>query len=307
MCACLLIFCACVFGRWIALPAIARGGLSPGRTWSSVERGVLLVSVVVAALSGVAWFVLIAAEMSDLPVRQAMRVDVLKDVWNETLFGTLWKIRLLLWLATSLCLGVAELPVCPSRLRTASGWLALFLSACFAGALAWAGHGQTGQRPLLHLSADVLHILLTGLWPIGLVPLALMLIRLRRDPSPGRPIATAELLRRFSAMSLATVALLTLTGIINSWVLVGSFHNLVATRYGRVLLVKIALFGLLVALGAINLLYVRPRLSAASMLAPPRQRRVFNLLQANVAAEIVVATIVMMIVGILGLMPPAME
>jgi putative copper resistance protein D len=157
--------------------------------------------------------------------------------------------------------------------------------------LAWAGHGQNGST---HLVADVLHLLFSAVWPIGLLPLGMLLVRV----SGGNVLEA--LVRRFSLLSIASVLLLTATGIINSCALVGSFSNLLTTPYGRVLLLKIAMFVMMVAIGAINLLYLKPRLMAQNGLPPFRQ------LQLNVTAEILLTAAVMGVVGLLGILEPGM-
>jgi copper resistance protein D len=51
------------------------------------------------------------------------------------------------------------------------------------------------------------------------------------------------------------------SGISNSWLLVGSIHALFTTRYGWLLLVKLALFGVLVGLGARNRFVIKTKLT----------------------------------------------
>jgi putative copper resistance protein D len=43
-----------------------------------------------------------------------------------------------------------------------------------------------------------------------------------------------------------------ITGVFNSWVIVGSLTGLVSTAYGRLLLFKIALFFAMLSLAAVN-------------------------------------------------------
>jgi putative copper resistance protein D len=108
----------------------------------------------------------------------------------------------------------------------------------------------------------------------------------------------SQLTARFSAMSLTCVSLLTATGLVNACVLLGTVSNLWQTTYGRVLLVKIAVFTLMVGLGAINLLLLKPRLATG-------QRRAANWLGLTVTAELVLTIAVIAIVALLGLLPPA--
>ena len=152
-------------------------------------------------------------------------------------------------------------------------------SGVLLGSLAWAGHGQESSP--WHLSADVLHLLVAGLWPSGLLPLALVLKKLRPSTALAQGQILATLVRRFSALSLASVSLLTLTGLANSWYLVGSFSNLTQPAYGRWLMTKLILFGVIITFGAINLLRLKPRIenealspqrTEASVAQPPIHR-----------------------------------
>ena len=51
------------------------------------------------------------------------------------------------------------------------------------------------------------------------------------------------MLRRFSALSLGCVSVLVVSGLSNSWLLVGSIGALFTTPYGLLLLFKLTLFG----------------------------------------------------------------
>ena len=126
----------------------------------------------------------------------------------------------------------------------------------------------------LGLIGDVLHLCAAGLWIGGLVPLAIFLARVRASFSMAE--MAARVVRRFSTLSLCCVSVLVVSGISNSWLLVGSIHALFTTPYGQLLLFKLALFGILIGFGARNRLAIKSsasdspnslRLSAAS---PPQ-------------------------------------
>jgi Copper resistance protein D len=81
-------------------------------------------------------------------------------------------------------------------------------------------------------------------------------------------------MRRFSLVSLVTVVTLAITGSINGYFLVGTIHALAATVYGRLLELKMAIFGAMVAIGAFNLLWLKPRIVVAThclfFVSPPQ-------------------------------------
>jgi len=109
--------------------------------------------------------------------------------------------------------------------------------------------------------------------------------------------AARAAVRRFSAMSLITVAVLAASGVVNACFLVGSFHALAATNYGRLLVIKVVLFASAASLGAWNLLMHKPRLEIApeSLKATAR----------NVWIEVALGILIVFVVAIMGTMPPA--
>jgi putative copper resistance protein D len=228
--------------------------------------------------------------------------EILKTVWTQTQFGAIWKIRLVFWLAATViamlfCFLKTNVPFQRNLV-----WLQLLFSGALLGSLAWAGHGLEGSR--WHLFADVLHLLVAGFWPTGLLPLILLLRKLRQTSEPARWNLIVALVRHFSALSLCSVALLAATGLINSWFLVGSFSNLFQQIYGRWLLAKIILFCVAVSIGAVNLLRLKPRLSNENP-----QTQIFEKssaqLRFNIRAELILGAIIIFIVAILGILPPA--
>ena len=100
--------------------------------------------------------------------------------------------------------------------------------------------------------------------------------------------------RGFSRFGLVVVTVLLLTGLSNTWFLVGSLPGLVGTAYGQLLLLKIALVIAMAAVAAINRLVLVP---------PVRQRA--GRLRRNGLIEIALDLAIMAIVGSLGTPPAA--
>jgi len=102
-------------------------------------------------------------------------------------------------------------------------------------------------------------------------------------------------------MGILAVGALIVTGIVNSIYLVASWPALFGTDYGVLLIVKIALFGVMVALAAANRVRSTPQLlreDAAFLLA---SRRIVR----NARLEAALGAGVLMIVGVLGVIIPA--
>jgi putative copper resistance protein D len=141
------------------------------------------------------------------------------------------------------------------------------------GTLAWAGHGAGGAGPaaIIHPAADFLHLVAAAAWVGGLLPLAFLLAAAGRTSS-GAVARAASL--RFSAYGIAAVGVLLLTGATNTWYLAGSIRALTATDYGHLLLVKIALFLLMLALATVNRVWLTPALAAGTDEKPARHAQV---------------------------------
>jgi putative copper resistance protein D len=297
--ACLLAFALFAFDRFVA-KAIKSPPADFAADWQRRLRQLNLICVVLILFSGAAWFVLVAMTMSGLPLSETLKSETLGAVWNQTQFGALWKFRLAFWFAA--LAGVFFLRFARSFQKLFL-WLELLFNGLLLGSLAWAGHGQEGQSAGWHLSADIIHLLVAAVWPAGLLPLILCLRQLSRQSDASCCHSISILVNRFSALSLASVVLLIVTGWVNSWYLVGSFANLFHQPYGQWLVAKLILFGIAVAIGAVNLLRLKPRLAAAgeSSIAPPALRQ----LRLNVFIELVLATAIVAVVAILGILPPA--
>jgi copper resistance protein D len=296
--ACLLFFGIFAFDRFVAPSILSSGQPEIAVFWKARAKIFSSFLLPIIFISGIAWFALVAMTMSG----QSLSIEILKIVWTQTQFGTVWKIRLIFWLAATIAFAF----FCFSKPRAAPQnfliWLQLILGGGLLGSLAWAGHGQEDSR--WHLFADILHLLAAGFWPTGLLPLFLLLRKSRQLSESTNWISIAALVRRFSAMSLITVSLLAATGFVNGWFLVGSFSNLVGQTYGRWLLAKIIFFCIAVAIGAVNLFRLKPRLSAENS-----QTQIFGTtaaqLQFNVQMELFLGTAIVIVVAILGILPPA--
>ncbi|MFE1944419.1 copper resistance CopC/CopD family protein [Streptomyces massasporeus] len=123
--------------------------------------------------------------------------------------------------------------------------LAIGTALAAALALTWAAaeHASAGIQVPLAMTSSVLHLLATGVWLGGLVALLLTLRRSAGDDLP-------EVVPRFSRIAFASVIVLAVTGLYQSWRGLGSLSALTGTSYGRLLLAKLAgVFVLLLVAG----------------------------------------------------------
>jgi len=242
--------------------------------------------------------------MSGTSIVRALDREVLGAVLTETLFGRIWIVRFALALA--LGAAIALVGRTSARLEGMAWACALPLACALLGSIAWAGHAsaEQGFEHLFHLAADVLHLLAAGAWLGALPALAFVLRRARHTADAQELEFAARSTRRFSALGLASVATLILTGAVNAWYTVGSFPALLGTGYGRLLSTKLALFSAMISLAAVNRLRLTPRLSGASVdsVLPALER-----LSRNAVAETVLGLGVLGVVGALGVTIPALH
>ncbi|HEV2309814.1 MAG TPA: copper resistance protein CopC [Acidimicrobiia bacterium] len=122
---------------------------------------------------------------------------------------------------------------------------------------ALSGHAHTGTLPSLGVPDAVIHILAMSVWIGGLAVLAYAVF-------PHRGVdELRDVVPRFSRTAVACVAALVVTGTLQAWRQIGSFHALRTTDYGHTLLVKSILVLVLVILGAMS------RQAVNYLFAPP--------------------------------------
>lgn len=261
-------------------------------------------SLAIFCASGAAWLVAQAVSMSGTGIVRSLDRETLGAVLTETLFGRVWIVRL----ALALALGATIVLIgrTSARLEGMAWACALPLACALLGSLAWAGHAsaEQGFERLFHLAADVLHLLAAGAWLGALPALAFVLRRARRSADPWELAFAARSTRRFSALGLASVTALVLTGTINAWYTVGSIPAMFGTTYGWLLSTKLVLFAGMVSLAVVNRLRLMPRLTGASAdsVLPALER-----LSRNTVAETVLGLGVLGVVGALGVTIPALH
>ena len=250
-------------------------------------RRMLLVAALAALASAALWLDFEAAIMGDGWDR-ALDPGTVRAVLLETEFGHAW-----CW---HLGLGGALLAVVPFvPLRSTSLGAVGVLGAAFVASLAWAGHAVM-HPGVTHVLVMGLHLLAAGLW-LGSLPALFHLIgQARRNRATDADAAVRYLLPLYSRAGYGVVALVLLTGIVNSAFLVGSAGALVATAYGRTLLIKIALVLAMVGLAARNRFWLMP---AAVAHPGPLWR--------SVRLELGLGGLVLAAVSLLGTLPPALR
>lgn len=260
----------------------------------------------VLAVSTAAAIGLQGAYAAGLSLGDAVRPSVISGVL-DTRFGQVYAVRLvLLALAAPVLMALLRPPgTRPPPLALTSAAAVVGVGLLLTPGLA--GHAASGELVGLAVVADVVHLGGVSVWLGGLVVLAALVL-----PRAGEPVA-ARVVPRFSTLAFGAVTVILATGVVQSWRQVRSVEALTDTTYGKVLIVKVALFAAMVALGALSRAAVRRRFrvpapvlspgpgAAAATPAGDSARR----LRRSVAAEVGLSVAVLLAAAILVYTPPA--
>ena len=235
----------------------------------------------------------------------AFDFDALRSVLQDMQFGHVWIFRLVLMIVLSVLCAVSR---AEGRRATPIAVLAALLLASLAGV----GHTQQNDAWvgwLIHTGADGLHLLAAGAWLGGLLLLGIVItpnivIAPNDELRASGDLDSTNALLRFSGMGSLAVAVLVISGTINSWYLVGSFANLIDTTYGKLLLSKLVVFGCMLTLAASNRFRLVPRLQRGIQ---SDRESALKQLRRNVLGEQLLGLVVVLIVSLIGTIEPAVD
>jgi putative copper resistance protein D len=232
-----------LFGTLVCL--LLAGRTAP-RPWMARWGGIALL---LAALAFLASLGVLALQAASLPAVDSMPGTVAR-LLTETRSGAIWLLRAALLAATALVLGLS--PRHHSRGRL---FAALALSGALLAAGPWAGHAAALEPAWPAAAAQALHALAIGAWWGALPALAALLL--------ARETEAASALSRFSRLALPLMGVIIATGGALAWVHVERWPALLATRYGALLLAKLALLTTVLWMAARLRWRMLPALAAA--------------------------------------------
>ena len=155
--------------------------------------------------------------------------------------------------------------------------------------LSLAGHPVATNPVVLSVGLDMLHVLAVSLW-VG--PLLIIVydrnMWLATDESTSAPS-----LQWFSRTAGFAVPVIVLTGTLQAWLMLDGFGQILDSRYGRTLIVKVCLVIVLIALGAV---------SRVAM-----QRKQSGSLRQSMGIEVLFGLVILAITSTLVAMPPKGE
>ena len=152
--------------------------------------------------------------------------------------------------------------------------------------LSMAGHPVATSPVVLSVGLDTLHMLAVSLW-VG--PLLIIVydrnMWLANDESTSAPS-----LRWFSRTAGFAVPVIVLTGVIQAWLMLDGFGQILESRYGRTLIVKVCLVVVLIALGAVSRVAMQQKRSGS--------------LRQSMGIEVLFGIVILTITAALVAMPP---
>lgn len=272
--------------------------------WMSL--GLLLLTSVVA-------LVFQASAVFGTPLSEAISPALWRGVLMRTGYGSSW---LLQASATVLLVLVViilswRINLEPSEKHTAWWWVGVAASALLLLSPSWTGHAAASAKDYrLAIVTDWLHLIGGGFWVGGLLHIALSgLPALRYVERGERTQLIGQLISKFTRVAVPSVALLTLAGLYNTWIHVGSLQGLWVTSYGRTLLLKSALVLLMLLLGGANNFYFgrkSARLSAVGAgESGTETKRLEGGFKRSVAVEAGIGVLVLLVTAALVFITPA--
>ena len=258
-------------------------------TWSAVAAGLLSVlglGTLAASMAGVSLL--------------ALDRQTVDTVLQGTAVGAAWKVRGVAILIA------AVLPFAGGRYPRLA-LIAIVLAAGTAIAtLAWTGHGvmNEGAMGWAHLAADIFHLLAAGIWLGALAALISLAFHHSARIDQAQLVLLHRVLRDFSAVGTLIVAAIVLSGMFNSWMLVGLSHltQVPSSLYGQLLILKLALFAAMVGLAALNRFRLTPALATA--LVRGDHLRAIGALRRSLMFETASALTILGLVAWLGTLEP---
>lgn len=221
-------------------------------------------------------------------------------VLGETNFGRVWSVRLAMAvLLIAISLAAWRLP---TRALTSFG---ILLAGGLVVTVALTGHAAAaeGAPGVLHRVADAAHLIAAAVW-LGALPPLLILLRPESTETPTDLEIAVARLQAFHAIGLSSVVVLVVSGLVNSWYLVGTFDRLLTTTYGGVLLAKVVVVLAMIGLAAENRWRLVPALARDVSCSG---RADASKLRSRIRAELVLGIFVLVAVSVLGAIAPAAD
>ncbi len=194
----------------------------------------------------------------------ALSFQLLSEQATSGRFGTYWLLRVgMTLLALIVGLYMVLNKQRPRVVNQALPLVNLFLGSVLFIAITLSGHAAAVSALFLPFSVviDWLHLLAAALWVGGMFYIFLIYLPvLKQHTLNERARSLLVILPAFSPLAIAGVALMAMTGPLNATFHLTSIDQFVTTAYGRALLIKSLLIGIMLLTSAYHVGWLRPRL-----------------------------------------------
>jgi putative copper resistance protein D len=137
----------------------------------------------------------------------------------------------------------------------------------------------------------------------GIVLLLFVLPAAMTTPEPGKQLSIlAPAVDRFAPIAFGSIAIVAVTGVLNSILHIAAMGDLIGSGYGRALAVKLCGFLCILSLGALNHFIFRKKLVRAN--ARRELTSASRALRRSVALEVAIAVVILGAASTLVGLPP---
>ncbi|MER2044572.1 copper homeostasis membrane protein CopD [Pantoea agglomerans] len=241
---------------------------------------------------------LVAQSMSGVSDPGELTLHIIEMVVGETAVGMSWVVRLVALTIAFVGLGL--------RLRNAvlSRYVLMLTGGTALATLAWGGHAamNDGVSYYVHLLSDIVHLSAAGAW-VGALTAFTVLLSIKKASKAAYALQLSGALTGFARAGTVIVISIVITAVVN-FVLITEkpLSTLPGSVYGLLLVIKTALFFLMLLLAAANRFRLAPKLENA--LLQGHYKAGIALMRKSIITEFTVAVLILAIVAWLGTLSP---
>jgi len=248
-------------------------------------------------LSGIGMLALVASMMGS--TIWAVDGQVLRAIISESAIGSAWTVRMAAF-------AIATVSALVINRSSTARYVVLASTSIAIATLVWNGHagGTEGWVGHAHRLSDIVHMLASAVWIGGIAAFAWMFFRPLGAQSREHLSIAHRALERFSLIGTLAVGAIAATGIFNGIAIVGvpHFTRLPLSDYGKLLIVKLLLFFVMLGLAGLNRWRLTPALEIAIDSGNPVAA--INSLRRSLIAETGAAFAILALVAWLGTLEP---
>jgi copper transport protein len=239
--------------------------------------------------------------------RQLGGLDLVGKVVGETDWGERWIQRQVILGAVVAAVAVATAwGSSREALGRAALWAALLGTLGYVLLISLVSHGGAVEGSFWAVASDFVHLAAAAVWVGMLAEIGLLLAWARRGvPDSVRTPVLAAHLQRFSVLATVSVIALLASGAFSALTEIPTPEAMLQTSYGRVLVAKLALIGLLLPVAGLNAVVLRPRALSGVSASGQALERLRRWLNRAVWLEAALAVGVLAIVAVLTQYPTA--